>query len=188
MVNTTALKQRVLARGEELTGAAGLIMVGRLLEAAGDGLQRDRIALTGPDLDGTRFVDAIAIDQTVTTWTWVYGSKDERGNPFDPWHTDLDGAVFDETNYLTELDNGGFFSAREYWYPKDHKGCLCRVENVSGDAVFPGADGDTSTVRLGGYVIEVQRDQSVIRADVPPFWSSTVNAAGWLSALQEAQR
>lgn len=89
---------------------------------------------TAAGLVDTLVVDAVTAAGVLPLYEWVHG---EPAVPFPP-HVELDGAVWDDTQADAVLTNREPFPPFDFYFPGDHKGCLCSIrvvwrEGMAGD-------------------------------------------------------
>lgn len=181
------LRDRVRQHGGELTKRGSDLLVDRLRDEAGPTLRPETIQLSTPQFTPERWSTTLTVTGVGTVWQWQTG---DPANPFEPHHAaELDGAIFDESNYLEVLakDPGVFPTGNTFWFPGDHSGCTCVAANLSGDDPFnPGGVRTTATtLRLpGGATATVTRGPATVGL-VPEWWAQIVNPQGWREALED---
>ena len=185
-MNFDTLRDHVRARGADVHAAALEAIVAELTSAAGGEITADSFATSsvpGP----TRVEGTVAFDNAtaVTRWRW------ERGDPNAPCpQHDLDGVEFDENDWRDVLAAPGEPFGAPYWYPGDHTGCQCSVENVVGELIFdPEAlEARPTTVRAFGRTVVVTPPAPGRQGQTPPWWRPTLPPERWSAAVAAASR
>lgn len=188
MADLSALRQRVIDRGEQLVETAGAIIEQEMRDAAGPGLTPDALERDAVTFDEPIVSTTLRSDVTITTWVWVHNHQPP--NDFPP-HVALDGTTFDENDWRDVLakDPGDVPFGDAFYYPQQIEGCQCEVDIVSGDLVFDaqGLDASPQVISAFGQQILVT-PAAPERSDEAPAWFSEVaTQEAWTEALQQAQ-
>lgn len=187
-VSLNALRDRIRQRAADVAVAAASTVVDDLYAAAGSGLPSGSILQTVAEAPTQVSVhlsvpDDVAGGQTV--WRWVVG---EPTFPFDP-HQRLADATFTEADWQDVLYNPAGWPSVAYYYPGDHDGCQCRVENVVGDLVFDPETllrSEPLIVSAFGAQILVTPAAPTRTGEAPPWWTDTLTQARWSAAVRDA--
>jgi len=95
---------------------------------------------TGPDV----MEALVTVGLTHAGYSWVYGDPSSRRSNFEP-HEELDGTVFANLSDPV-LSNSFGFPPSPFFYPGDHRGCLCTYEPViesdTTDDLLDGLEGE----------------------------------------------
>lgn len=180
------LRAAIRARAELVVDLAGQAIVAQLYDAAGPGLP-DGAVLTAIEVEPTIVTLRISVPDdmiTQTVWTWRTG---EPGQPFHP-HQRLDGTVFSEADWRDVLANTEGWPGGPYFYPGDHAGCQCTVDNVVGDLVFDPAalDAQPFVIAAFGAQVLVTPPAPERTTEAPTWWTATLTPEAWQRALGDA--
>ena len=186
-ISLDSMRQQIRDRAAAAVDLAGQQIVGDLYDAAGPGLPDGAVQSTITPLPA-EVVLRLRVDtdspDSVTVWEWVVG---EPSHPFHP-HQRLAGVTFDETNWRDVLASDGGYPGGPYYTPGDHDGCQCTVDIVIGDLVFDAAALDARPIVVRAFGVDVAVNPAAPqRIDViPAWWSQTLTAERWRSALRTA--
>lgn len=104
-------------------GAIGRVTAdGQLVNA------QDEVIATGVGTGPDAMEALVTVGLTHAGYVWVYGDPSSRRSNFEP-HEELDGTVFANLSDPV-LSNSFGFPPSPFFYPGDHRGCLCTYEPV----------------------------------------------------------
>lgn len=181
------LRDRLRARGEEIAELAAADMVAQMYDAAGPGLPDGTIVQQTVDSGGTSVTVRISVpeeQESLTVWEWKTG---EPSFPFHP-HQRLDGVAFNEGDWQDVLSNEEGWPGVRFFYPGDHDGCQCTVENLVGDLIFdPEALlAEPLRVTAFGQDILVVPAAPERTGEPPEWWTDTVTPERWRAAVEDS--